>query len=207
MRIRRYTFRETSAMLEKYGLYFYRRLIGTLGGIIWDPRKLMIFSLLLLVSFALSAQAFLKERDEGPVIGKIFSNALWLSFGLGLFVASGLSCAGLLAYSLRMKRLGESLLALGRFAFYPYKLHLVLHHHVPSDASTGLWWFVAGVWGAAFEAAVGIIYCLTLLGIPVGLIHLKLALPVWTPHRYSVFTDIEMDEWLVRRRDRVDEDD
>ncbi len=193
-------------MLEKYGLYFFRRLIGTLGGIFADPRKLMVFGLLLLVSFALSAQAFLKDREEGPVIGKIFSNGLWLSFGLGLFVASGLSCAGFVAYFLRMRRLGESLLALGRYVFFPYKFHLVARHHVPSDASTTLWWFVAGVWGAALEAAVGIIYCLTLIGIPVGLIHLKAALPVWTPHRYSVFTDLELEEWLVRHRDRRDED-
>ncbi len=194
-------------MFEKYGLYFFRRLIGTLGGIYTDPRKFVFCSVLLLVSLVLSVRAFRKDRDEGPVGWKIISNTFWLSFGLGLFVAAGLSCAGLLARPLGMKRLGECLLALGRYVFFPYKYHLVERHHVPSDASTRLWWFTAGLLGAAFEAAVGIIYCLTLIGIPVGLIHLKAALPVWTPHRYSVFTDIELEEWLVRHRDRRDEDD
>ncbi len=187
-------------MLEAYGLYCYRRLIGILGRIYADPRRLAICAVLLIFSLSISFREFQKEQDGRPVSGKIFANTLWLSFGLGFPVAVAVFGAGLFARVARMRRLGKKLLALSRFIFFPYKYHLVVRHHVPADAAMTLWGFVAGIWGAALETVIGTFYCLSLIGIPVGLIHLRLAIPIWTPHRFHVFTDVELDEFLDSRR-------
>ena len=183
-----------SQMFEKYFLYFYRRLIAILFGIYSNPRKLTAFCVLLLVAFVLSIREFRKEREEGPIFGRTFANAMWLSFGLGLPIAMAVGGAGYLAGVLRFKRVGESLLALSRFIVFPYKYHLVRRRHVPP---TTFWAIAVGMLGAAFEIVLGVFYCLTLIGIPVGIRHIKLAAPVWTPHRFQVLTDAQLDELLA----------
>ena len=184
-------------MFDKYFLYFYRRLISILFGIYSNPRKLTAFCVLLLVAFVLSVREFRKEREEGPVFGRTFANAMWLSFGLGLPIAMAVGGAGYLAGVLRMKRVGGSLLALSRFIVFPYKYHLVRRRHVPPDSTTTFWAIAVGMWGAAFEIVLGVFYFLTLIGIPVGLRHIKLAAPFWTPHCFRVLTDAQLDELLA----------
>ena len=186
-------------MVEQYFLFFFRRAIALLGRIYNDPKKLAIFCLLLVVSFILSLREFRKERDEGPIWGKIFSNTLWLSLGLGLPIAGLAGGASLVMRTLGMSRPGRALLALARYVLFPFKMHLVEEHHVQSDGATTFWTVAFGFWSAAIEALVGVFYCLSLIGIPFGIKHLKLAPAIWGPHRFQVLSDVEYDEFLDAR--------
>ena len=184
-------------MFEKYFLYFLRHFIGSLGEIFSNPRKLTEFCLLLLVSAILSIREYLRDRDEGqPISWRIFSNTLWLSVGLGLPIACMMGAAGYCVRFLRMKRLGQALMALGKYVLYPFKYHLMERGHVESDWTTTLWTVAIGFWTSALEALLGLYYCLTFIGIPIGLKHLKLAIPIWAPCRFRILSDVELEEFM-----------
>ena len=186
-------------MAEKYLLYFFRRAIGILGGIYNNPRKLTLFCLLLAVSFVISVREYWKDREEGPIWGKIISNTLWLSLGLGLPIAGIMWGVGLVVRTLGMARPGRALLALAKYVLLPFKFHLVEKHHVETDGTTTFWTVAVGWWAAALEAVVGLYYCLSYIGLPFGIKHLKLALVIWGPYRFRVLNDVEYDELLDSR--------
>ena len=186
-------------MVGQYLLYFFRRAIQILGGIYSDPRKLAVFCLLLIVSFVLSLREFRKERDEGPIWGRIFTNTLWLSLGLGLPIAGIMYGAGGIVRALGMGRPGRALLALAKYVLFPFKFHLIEDHHAESDGTTTFWTVAVGFWAAAIQALLGLFYCLALVGIPFGIKHLKLAPAIWGPHRFRVLNDVEYDELLDSR--------
>ena len=183
-------------MLETYLLYFFRRALHILGGIYDDPRKLAVFCLLIVVSFVVSLREYRKDRDEGPIWGRIFSNTLWLSLGLGLPIAGIMYGAGGIVRALGMGRPGRALLRLAKYVLFPFKLHLIDNHHAKSDGATTFWTVAVGWWAAAIETLLGLFYCLTLMGIPFGIKHLKLAFVIWGPHRFRVLTDMELDELM-----------
>ena len=186
-------------MAEQYLLYFFRRAIGILGGIYNNPRKLALFGLLLVVSFVISVREYRKDREEGPVWGKIISNTLWQSLGLGLPLAVLIHVVGRVVLAVGMNRPGKALLALAKYVLLPFKFHLVEIHHAKTDGATTFWTVAVGWWTAALEAVVGLWYCLTYIGIPFGIKHLKLALVIWGPHRFRVLNDVEYDEFLDSR--------
>ena len=183
-------------MLETYLLYFFRRALHILGGIYDDPRKLAVFCLLIVVSFVVSLREYRKDRDEGPIWGKIISNTLWLSLGLGLPTAGIMWGVGIVVRALKMVRPGRALLALARYVLFPFKFHLVEDLHAKSDGASTFWTVAVGWWTAAIETVLGLFYCLTLMGIPFGIKHLKLAFVIWGPHRFRVLTDMELDELM-----------
>lgn len=186
-------------MAEQYLLYFFRHAIGIFGGIYSNPRKLALFCLLLVVSFVISVRGYWKDRDEGPIWGKIISNTLWLSLGLGLPIAGIMWGVGLVVRAVGMSRPGRALLALARYVLLPFKFHLVEKHHVEADGTTTFWTVAIGWWAAALEVVVGLYYCLSYMGIPFGIKHLKLAFVIWGPHRFRVLNDVEYDELLDSR--------
>ncbi len=186
-------------MAEKYLLLFFRRAIGILGGIYSNPRKLTVFCLLLAVSFVISLREYWKDREEGSIWGKVLSNTLWLSLGLGLPLAGLIHVVGRVVRVVGMERPGRALLALAKYVLLPFKFHLVEVHHAETDGATTFWTVALGWWTAALEAVVGLWYCLTYIGIPVGIKHLKLALVIWGPHRFRVLNDVEYDEFLDSR--------
>ena len=186
-------------MAEKYLLLFFRRAIGILGGIYNNPRKLALFCLLLVVSFVISVREYRKDRDEGPIWGKIVNNTLWQSLGLGLPLAVLIHVVGRVVLAVGMSRPGRALIALAKYVLLPYKFHLVENHHSRPDGSTTFWTVAVGWWTAALEAVVGLWYCLTYIGIPFGIKHLKLAFVIWGPQRFRVLNDVEYDELLDSR--------
>jgi uncharacterized membrane protein YccF (DUF307 family) len=95
-----------------------------------------------------------------------------------------------------MERLGKALMALGTYVLYPFKYHLVEDHHAESDWTTTFWTVAIGFWTSALEALLGLYYCLTFIGIPFGIRHLKLAIPIWAPCRFRTLSDIELEELL-----------
>ncbi len=186
-------------MAEKYLLHFFRRAIGILGGIYSNPRKLTVFCLLLAVSFVISLREYWKDREEGSIWGKIISNTLWQSLGLGLPLAVLIHVVGRVVRAVGMERPGRALLALAKYVLLPFKFHLVEKHHFKPDGSATFWTVAVGWWAAAIEAVVGLWYCLTYIGIPLGIRHLKLALVIWGPQRFRVLNDVEYDEYLDSR--------
>ena len=98
-----------------------------------------------------------------------------------------------------MRLPGKSLLSLARYVLFPFKLHLVERHHADTDGSATLWTVAVGWWSSALEAVIGVVYCLTLIGIPFGIMHLKLAPSIWGPNRFRVLNDVEYDEYLDAR--------
>ena len=184
-------------MIETAFLYFFRRFISILGRIYRDPRKFTVFVLLILISAILSIREYRRDRDEGqPISWKIFSNMLWLSVGLGLPVACAVRIVGCCLRFLRMDRLGKALMALGKYVLYPFKYHLVENHHAESDWTTTLWTVAIGFWTSALEALLGLFYCLSLIGIPFGIKHLRLVVPMWAPCRFRIFSDVELEELM-----------
>ena len=188
-------------MIETAFLYFFRRFLSILGGIYRDPRKLTVFILLILVSAILSIRECRKDQDEGRRIGgKLFANTLWLSVGLGFPIACALQGVGSCMRVMRMERLGRALVALGRYVFCPFKYHLVEVHHSKPDWTTTLWTVVIGFWVSMLEALLGLFYCLSLIGIPFGIKHLRLAVPMWGPCRFRILSDLELDELIETSR-------
>ncbi len=184
-------------MFEKFFLYCFRHFIGNLGRIYSNPRKLTEFCLLLLVSALLSIREYRRDRDEGqPILWRILSNTLWLSVGQGLPIACVMKVVGYCLRLIRMERLGKALMALGTYVLYPFKYHLVEDHHAESDWTTTFWTVAIGFWTSALEALLGLYYCLTFIGIPFGIRHLKLAIPIWAPCRFRTLSDIELEELL-----------
>ena len=190
-------------MFEKYFLYFFRRLVEILVGIYSDPWKLTVFCLLLLLSAVLSAREYRKDREGRRYIGgRVFSNTLWLSVGLGLPIACVMGAVGSCLRFLRMERLGQALIALGKYVLYPFKYHLVERRHVESDRTTTFWTVAIGFWTSALEALLGLFYCLTFIGIPFGLKHLRLAIPIWAPCNFRILSDVELEELMETSRGR-----
>ena len=184
-------------MIETAILYFFRRFLSILGRIYSDPKKLALFIILILISAILSIRECLKDRDEGqPILGNIISNTLWLSAGLGLPVACAMQIAGACLRVLRMEWPGRALTALGKYVLFPFKYHLVEDHHAKTDWTTTLWTVAVGFWVAILEALLGLFYCLSLIGIPFGVKHLKLAIPIWGPCRFRILSDIELEELM-----------
>ena len=186
-------------MAEKYLLRFIRQAIGIVGGIYGDTRKLLVFGLLIAVAFAISLRAYWDDREEGAIWGKVLYNTLWLSLGLGFPLAGLIRVAGRVVRAAGMVRPGRALIALARYVLLPLKFHLVEVHHARTDSSTTFWTLAVGWWFAALEALVGLWYCLTYLGIPVGIRHLKLAMVVWGPQRFRVMNDVEYYDFMDAR--------
>ena len=188
-------------MIETAFLYFFRRSLSILEGIYRDPKKLTVFLLLILVSAILSIRECRKDRDgERPIWDKAFANTLWLSLGLGLPLACALQVAGSCSCVMRMKRIGRALLLLGKYVLYPFKYHLVEVHNAKSDWTATLWTVLFGFWVSMLEALLGLFYCLSLIGIPFGIRHLKLAVPLWGPCRFRILSDLEFEELMETKR-------
>lgn len=181
-----------------YFLYFYRRFLSILIGVFSNSQKLTAFCLLLAISLVISAVAYLrdKDRDENePVFGKIVGGTLWLTLGLGIFFAFGYWAAGMIARILFMKRLGLKLREMAKYILLPYKCHLCKVHRVePAGIPETLWVLFMGLGLGAFNLVLSAFYCLSLIGIPFGLRHFKLAAPAITPWHYRVLTDYEISQ-------------
>lgn len=79
----------------------------------------------------------------------------------------------------------KSAFVMGQFAFFPFGKEAISRHALTgaNDVGTGFWgklgnivWFLlAGVWLALGHAFLGVACCCTLIGIPFGIQHFKLA--------------------------------
>ena len=115
---------------------------------------------------------------------KFLGNILWLALG-GLLVSLYYFLVGILfCITIIGIPFGLQLIKMAGFALWPFG------HEVQSDTNDGgclsiimnvIWILVGGVEIALFHVTAGAILCLTIVGIPFGLQHFKMALLALVP--------------------------
>ena len=115
-------------------------------------------------------------------------NVLWFIFGGGIvawffWVLSGI----LLAVTIVGLPFAIAAFRIAGFAAFPFGRELVDARLVGEERIFGtglanfLWIILAGVWLAISHALAGVSYCLTIIGIPFGIAHFKLAMVSFAP--------------------------
>ena len=104
-------------------------------------------------------------------------NLLWLVFS-GLWLAIGYVLAGVVLCLLIITiPFGVACFRLAAFVLWPFGRALVPNPAAgaPSTVANVLWFILAGVWMALAHLVLGVVLCLTIIGIPLGLGNFKLA--------------------------------
>ena len=115
-------------------------------------------------------------------IWALLGNIIWLILGPGVACFLFWVVAGaLLAITVVGLPFAIAAFRIAGFAAFPFGRQLVDAEEVGDERIFGtgianiLWFILAGIWLAVFHFLVGIFYCITIIGIPFGLAHLKLA--------------------------------
>ncbi len=115
---------------------------------------------------------------------KFLGNIAWLVLG-GLLVAIIYFLIGLLlCITIIGIPFGVQLFKLGQYALWPFGHELVSGPNEPGCVSTvmNVLWIVLGWWEvAAIHGVCGLIFCVTIVGIPFGVQHFKMALSSFFP--------------------------
>ncbi len=125
-------------------------------------------------------------------------NLLWFVFGGGCVAGILWFLLGLLlALTVVGLPFAVAAFRIARFAAWPFGRELVDARLVGGGRVIGtglanvLWIVLAGLWLAVSHALAGLAYCLTLIGIPFGLAHFKLASVSFAPlGKVVVSTDL-----------------
>lgn len=107
----------------------------------------------------------------------VFLNIIWVVFG-GLMIAIEYAVSSILMMiTIIGIPFGLQTLKLARVALWPFGSDIV-HAGWPSGCLAGvmnvIWWFVGGIPIVLTHLAWGVIFCITIVGIPFGLQHFKL---------------------------------
>lgn len=110
---------------------------------------------------------------------KSLGNIVWLLFG-GIIVAVIYFLVGfLLCLTVIGIPFGVQLFKLGRYALWPFGHEIVRGENELGCANTlmNVLWFFLGCWEVALIHLVcGLVFCITIVGIPFGRQHFKMAL-------------------------------
>ena len=104
-------------------------------------------------------------------------NLLWLVFS-GLWLAIGYALAGIVLCLLIITiPFGVACFRLAAFVLWPFGRAVVRNPDAgaPSTVANVLWFILAGLWMALAHVILGVLLCLTIIGIPLGLGNFKLA--------------------------------
>ncbi len=104
-------------------------------------------------------------------------NVLWFALS-GLWLAIGYAVVGLVLCLLIITiPFGIACFRLSAFVLWPFGRAVVRKPDAgaPSTIANVLWFVVAGLWMAVAHVMLGLILCLTIIGIPLGLGNFKLA--------------------------------
>lgn len=115
---------------------------------------------------------------------KFIGNIIWLVFGGFIIAMEYLVASVLLMITIIGIPFGIQTLKLASLAFWPFGRSTVYLDHAPGAASTImniLWLLLGGFCIAVSHAIVGFIFFITIIGIPFGKQHFKLASVALTP--------------------------
>lgn len=115
---------------------------------------------------------------------KIFGNIMWLIFG-GIIIALIYYVMGLLmCITIIGIPFGVQLFKLGTYSMWPFGHELVNGPNEPGCVSVvmNLFWILCGWWEIALlHLFFGLVFCVTIVGIPLGLQHFKMVLGTIMP--------------------------
>lgn len=118
----------------------------------------------------------------------LLGNILWFVFGGGIVAALSWLLTGLvLAITVVGIPFAVAAFRIAGFAAFPFGRELVDARAVGEERILGtglsnlLWIVLAGIWLTIGHVFLGVGYCLTIIGIPFGLAHFKLASVSFAP--------------------------
>ena len=120
---------------------------------------------------------------------KLIGNIIWVIFG-GLILSLGYLFGGLIfCLTIVGIRFGVQIMRLGMFALWPFGGEVK-----PTDNVMGclpvlmnvLWIIFGGIEVALTHLTLGIVFCITIIGIPFGLQHFKLMMYAILPFGHRV---------------------
>jgi uncharacterized membrane protein YccF (DUF307 family) len=105
-------------------------------------------------------------------------NIIWLILAGVWLALSYLVAAVLLAITIIGLPFSKQALKLGRYALWPFGWTLIpaeRRHKTISVVGNVLWFVLAGWWLALVHLVTGLLLCLTIIGIPLGIASFKMA--------------------------------
>ena len=115
---------------------------------------------------------------------KIIGNIIWVIFG-GLILALEYAICGLIwCITIIGIPFGIQLFKCASLALWPFGREVRNKQNSTGCLSTGmnvLWFLLGGIWLALEHVIAGLIFCITIIGIPFGKQHFKLASIALTP--------------------------
>jgi uncharacterized membrane protein YccF (DUF307 family) len=123
---------------------------------------------------------------------RIVLNVIWLVFG-GLLMALGYAVAGVVMFILIITiPFGIASFRIALFCLWPFGRTLIRRDDAGAASLIGniIWFILAGWWLALGHLVTGVLMCLTIIGIPLGLANFKLIPVSLTPFGREI-VDIE----------------
>jgi uncharacterized membrane protein YccF (DUF307 family) len=114
---------------------------------------------------------------------RVLLNVIWLVFA-GLWMAIGYAIAALIMFILIITiPFGVAALRIGIFALWPFGKTVVRRADAGAGSAIGnvLWFLLAGWWLILLHVITGVLLCLTIIGIPLGLANFKLIAVTFRP--------------------------
>jgi uncharacterized membrane protein YccF (DUF307 family) len=123
---------------------------------------------------------------------KVFGNILWLLFGgFAIAIEYLVSSVGLMLTIIGIP-FGLQTIKLGIFALWPFGSYVVKDDTAPNIFTTIMniiWFFIGGIWIWLTHIFFGILLFITIIGIPWGRQHFKLASLALTPFGRSIVSE------------------
>lgn len=110
-------------------------------------------------------------------------NVIWLILS-GLWLALGYALAGLVMFVLIITiPFGVAAFRLAGYTLWPFGRTIVRRPDAGAASAIGnvIWFILIGLWMALAHVSLGIVLCLTIVGIPLGLGNFKLAAVALAP--------------------------
>jgi uncharacterized membrane protein YccF (DUF307 family) len=107
---------------------------------------------------------------------RVLLNVIWFVFA-GLWTAIGYAVAALIMFILIITiPFGIAALRIGIFALWPFGKTVVRREDAGAGSAIGnvIWFVLAGWWLILLHVVTGVLLCLTIIGIPLGLANFKL---------------------------------
>jgi uncharacterized membrane protein YccF (DUF307 family) len=107
---------------------------------------------------------------------RVLLNILWLVL-CGFWMAIGYAIAAVICFVLIITiPFGVAALRIGRFALWPFGRTVVRRSDAGAGSAIGnlLWLILCGWWLALLHLVTGILLCLTIIGLPLGIANFKL---------------------------------
>ena len=124
---------------------------------------------------------------------RVLLNVIWLVFG-GLWLALGYAVVGIVMCILIITiPFGIAAFRIALFCIWPFGRTLIRRDDAGAGSVIGnvIWFILAGWWLAIGHLVTGVLMCLTIIGIPLGLANFKLIPVSLTPFGREI---VDLDE-------------